>query len=286
MLNVLYLTLITLTRSSQQVAQKEYAKRTVNSSFLYSFIAITSAIPVFLIISGFNLTFRWDLAVYSIIFAITFCVSMVTGFLAIKTGPLSLSALINQYSLMVPALYGIIVFKEPTKVTLFIGIALLVVSLLLVNLKKEKDVGSKISLKWVIFVTIAFVSNGICSTVLNVQQVDFNKLYKSEFLIIGYVIASLILLTLTLIFERKTFASNFKKGWLAGVCGGVSNGASNFLVMVLATLMPVSVYYPVVSASATLLTALIAFFFYKEKMSVQKVVGIAIGVAAIVMLNL
>jgi len=281
----LYLVLATITRSGQQVTQKEYAKRSKNSSYLYSLIATLVAILFYFIISGGRLNFRVELLKYSLLFALTFCISMVTGFLAIKTGSLSVSALINQYSLMVPAIYGIVFLGEPTKATLFIGLGLFVISLLLINLKSG-DKGVKPTLKWIIFLILSFVSNGACATVLKVQQVDFVGMYKSEFMIIGLAVTALVLIALSLIFERKEMGYNLKKGGLFGMIGGALSGANNFLIMTLAILMPASISYPVISASATVLTTLIAYFFYKEKLSLIQFIGIVIGIGAIVMLNL
>ncbi len=281
----LYLVLATVTRSGQQVTQKEYAKRSKNSAFLYSLIATLFAIIFYFIISGGKLNFKVELLKYSLLFALSFCVSMVTGFLAIKTGSLSVSALVNQYSLIVPAVYGIVILGESTKTTLFIGLALFVISLLLINLKSGEK-GVRPTLKWIIFLILSFVSNGACATVLKVQQVDFNGMYKSEFMIIGLAVTAIVLFALSLIFERKEMLYNVKKGGLFGVIGGVLNGANNFLMMVLAILMPASISYPVISASATVLTTLIAYFFYKDKLSLIQLIGIVVGIGAIVMLNL
>lgn len=287
-MEILYLALATFSRSGQQVAQKEYAKRSKNSSFLYSLIAVLVAIIFYFLLpifTGTGLYFNLNILVYSLLFALTFIVSMVTGFLAIRTGSLSLSSLINQYSLIVPALYGIFFLAEPTQTTLFIGIGLFVLSLLLINLKTGQK-GTKITLVWIIYAALSFISNGACATIINVQQRDFNGMFKSEFMIIGLAVSALVLIALSLSFERKDIIYNVKKAGVFGAIGGAFNGLNNFMIMLLAVMLPASVAYPVMSASATVLTTLIAFIFYKEKMSIVQLVGIALGIGAIVMLNL
>jgi hypothetical protein len=88
-----------------------------------------------------------------------------------------------QYSLIIPTIYGLCI-GEPASPFLYVGLALLFVSLLLVNLEK-KGAEKKITLKWIIFVLIAFVANGACSTVQTIQQRTFEGAYKSEFMIIA-----------------------------------------------------------------------------------------------------
>jgi multidrug transporter EmrE-like cation transporter len=57
-------------------------------------------------------------------------------------------------------------------------------------------------------------------------------------------------------------------------------------MMVLAGMLPASVMYPVVSAGGTIATSLAALLIYREKMSRQQLIGLGLGVLAIVALNL
>jgi multidrug transporter EmrE-like cation transporter len=65
----------------------------------------------------------------------------------------------------------------------------------------------------------------------------------------------------------------------------VFNAGINFLFMVLAV-MPASVVYPILSAGGTLITAVVAYFVYKEKLSPMQLVGLGVGIASIVLLNI
>jgi len=55
---------------------------------------------------------------------------------------------------------------------------------------------------------------------------------------------------------------------------------------VLAVMLPASVMYPVVSAGGTITTSLAALLIYREKMSKRQIVGLGIGILAIIALNL
>lgn len=284
-MEVLFLILVMLLTSTQQIAQKEYNKRAPGGSYTFVLIAMIAACIVFLITSGGALEFRLDVSLYSLLFALGYCTSMVMGFLAIKTGSLSLSALIMQYSLIVPAIYGMIMLDEPLKITLFVGLLLLIVSLILVNLGgKEEYV--RPTLKWGVVVGLSFIGNGSCVTVQKVQQVNFDGQYKSEFMIMSIAISVVILLSLVLMFDRKALVHNVKRGGLIAAGSGMCNGVANFLTMVLAGMLPASVMYPVVSAGGTITTSLAALLIYREKMSRRQLLGLVIGILAIVALNL
>lgn len=284
-MSVLYLILVTVTLSAQQIAQKEYDKRARGGAYTYALIAVLAACLVFLVTSGGTLEFRLDVSLYALVFALGYCTAMVTGFLAIKTGSLSLSALIMQYSLIIPAVYGMALLGEPLKITLFVGIALLIVSLILVNLNGTEG-NVRPTLKWAIFAGLSFIGNGTCSTAQKVQQVDFDGKYKSEFMIVGLLTVAVILTVMVLITERRDLIHNVRHGGLICAGSGVSNGICNFLMMVLAGMLPASVMYPVVSAGGTIATSLAALLFYREKMSRQQLLGLGLGVLAIIALNL
>lgn len=284
-MEALFLTSVMLLTSTQQIAQKEYNKRAHGGSYTFVLISMIAACAVFLITSGGVFNFQAEVLLYAVLFALGYCTSMVMGFLAIQTGSLSLSALIMQYSMIVPAIYGMVMLNEPLKLTLFVGLILLIISLILVNLKGKEDY-VRPTLKWAFFAGLSFIGNGFCVTVQKVQQINFEGKYKSEFLIMSVAISVVIMLCLVLLFDRKAISHNIKSGGLIAAGSGICNGVSNFLVMVLTGILPASVMYPVISAGGTITSSLAALLIYREKMSPRQIVGLGIGILAIVALNL
>ena len=69
------------------------------------------------------------------------------------------------------------------------------------------------------------------------------------------------------------------------VCGS-ANVIVNLLVMVLQGLMPVSVLFPLISAGGIIVTYILAKVIYHEKLSRMQKIGYAIGVLAVVFLNI
>lgn len=282
-MNVILLLLIIIGISIQQVAKKAFDSKTTGAAYSFSAASALAAVIVFIITSGGNLSFSTEFAGYSIAFAISYSIALVFSYLAVSTGSLSLTSLVLQYSLIIPAAYGLAVLGEPLKVTLFIGIVLLLVSVVLINFE-DKTQPKLITLKWTIYALLAFLGNGACSTIQKMHQMRFDGAYKNEYMILALIISAAILGVMAIINEKSAIVHNLKSGVLWYTICGLANGLTNFLVLILK--MPASVMFPVISAGGIAATAFVSAFIYKEKMSVQQKAGLVMGIASIVMLNL
>ena len=284
-MNAVFLLIIVICLTVQNVCNKEYNRRVGIGTFTFAAVGSLFALTVFIVTGGGKFTLSTEYLGYSIAFAIAYSTTVITAYYAICTGPLSLSALISSYSLVIPALYGIIILNEPGGAPLIIGIALLLISLVLINLEDKKE-EKKLSLKWAIFAALSFVCNGACSVIQKVQQISCGGRYKSEFMICALFITVSVLMIAALITERKQILPSIKKGTLWSALRGLSNGAVNLLVLVLSLKMAASVMFPVISAGGIVATVFISIFFYKEKMSKKQLLGLILGVGAIILLNI
>ena len=283
--NALFLVIIILGVTVQSVAQKEYNKRVGGGVFGYSAAGVFFALPVFAIgvIGGFN--FSVQALIYSLAFAFVYSMATVFLFLAIESGPLSITNLIVSYSLILPAAYGIIMLGEPISIGLIFGFILLLVSLMLINFENKAE-PKKITLKWVIYVAVAFLCNGACSIVQRLQQINCKGEYKNEFMIIALAISTLSMAIIAAVNEKKNLLTDIKKG--IGWCAlhGISNGVVNLLIIVLALRMPASVSFPIISAGGIVAAFIISVTMYKEKLSKPQLVALVLGVASVILLNL
>lgn len=283
-MNALILILIPFGMCLQQIAKKAYHQKK-GGPFTFSAASAVFSLAVYFFTSGGDLQFSLAILPYSVAFAACFAAALIGSFLAIKHGPLSISSLIFQYSLLIPAFYGFFALGDPVKITLIVGIALLAVSLFLVN-KKDKNEPKKISFRWIVFLLIGFLGNGLCSTVQKIQQMHFAGQYKSEFMIVAMAICAVSLFGTALATERSTISVGIKKGWMWFLFCGLANGGVNYGIMLLTNRLPSSVMFPIVSAGSTVLTCLVSWLFYKERLTKIQTVGLILGILAIVAMNL
>lgn len=274
----------------QQIAKKAYNKKIAGGTFIFTAMSILFALVIFIISAGGKFNFNAEILPFAIGFAVSYGAASIGSFLAIGTGPLSITSLIVQYSLIIPTVYGLISGDSPSPY-LYIGLALLFVSLFLVNIEKKGE-EKQISLKWIIFLLIAFLGNGICSTVQTAQQDVFKTEqnpdgYKSEFMIIALIIAFVSILVAALVFERKGLGAKIKTGAHWYIICGLANGLVNLFVIMLADpKYPTSIVFPVISAGGIVMAALVGVLVYKEKLSVMQIIGMVLGTSSIVFLNL
>ena len=86
--------------------------------------------------------------------------------------------------------------------------------------------------------------------------------------------------------ERREIVPSLKSGGLLMVICGATNGLVNLLVMLASPLVNNSVFFPLISAGGIVLTWIISVTLYKEKLSIKQNIGLVLGIASIVFLNL
>lgn len=284
-MNILLLIAVMVSMLFQSIAQKQYNKRSGNNgTYLFNAICTLSAAILFLCTDENGFDFETALIPYVIGFAVAFGSAILFTFLAIREGSLSFTSLATSYSLIIPTLYGLLFLNESAGLFLYIGITLLVCSLFLINNRKDDG---KFSLKWCIFVLLAFLGNGLCSTVQTAQQLRFAGQYKSEFMIAALLMLSVFFLILSIIKERADIPHCLKRAALFMVLTGVANGLVNLFVMTLVSRgMAASIMFPVISGGGIVLTTLVSVIFYKEKLCGKQYLGLLLGVTSVVCMNL
>ena len=204
--------LCTVTVTVQQVFKKQYSLRCAGGNYFFSASVSFFALLFFLLIPG-KISLGTDILPYSVGFAAVFALATVFSVMALTIGSLAITSLVLSYSLIIPTLYGILFLNEKITPLKCGGILLLLISLFLVRAQtKEDNKASKPTVKWIIYVLVAFVSNGMCSVVQNAQQRRFNGTQNSNFMILALIISTAVLLVLSLIFERHTILNALKKG--------------------------------------------------------------------------
>ena len=291
-MNALYLILIVLGITAQHVTKKRYSQKNGGGTYSFAAISALAAMLVFFVISGGSLHFQASLLLYALGFAITYGCSILFTYLAITEGPLSITSLITSYSLLIPAVYGLIAWGEKFDLYFLIGIVLLAVSIFLIRMapgKTEESGGEQkkqFTAKWLICVLLAFVGSGGCTVVQREQQIAFEGGYKNEFMILALVFVLISMLVCGLVFEKKQMPQNLKNSAPMAAIGGLANGGVNYLVMILSARMDASQMFPIISAGGILMASILSMTVYKEKLSTLQKIGLLLGIASIVVLNL
>ncbi len=171
---LLFITIIC--NSAQQIIQKQYnIKEAKPAPFLFLTVNTVTAMAFFVMSAGFKLNFTPQIIPHSIAFSISYIMGFIGNILAIGCGSLAITALVISYSLILPMLYGAIFLHEHISAMGFAGIAMLLISILLLNFKKERF---EFSPKWLIFVAISFVGNGLCTIIQKINSFALTEISK------------------------------------------------------------------------------------------------------------
>ena len=282
-----YLALCIVIIAAQNAFKKSYGNRCKHGIYAFSTLVTLTAAIFFgvccLVDGGFS--YESGVLPYSVAFGVGYVFSTITGVAALALGSVAITSLILSYSLLLPTLYGIVFLGEPLGTLKIVGLLLLMLSLYLAN-APQKGVGEKkgVSLRWAVLVTVSSIGNGVISIVQKQQLSAFSGAYKNEFMALALLIGVVCLVPFV-IADRKHLRESMRAGALLGVASGVTNGAANLLIMLATALMPASVFYPVMAGGRTIFTYFLSITFYKERLSAVQTTGVAVGVAALVLLN-
>ncbi len=272
----------------QKVCQDRYNARRDSGVFLFSGMISFFAMCFFMAVNR-NWVWSSELIVPAVAFGLSYAAATVFVVLAIKCGSLAKTTLITSYSLMVPALAGLIVLREPLGVPMLVGMVLLVLSLWLTNYRKKTADApkEKITAKWVIFVLLGFIGNGMCSTVQKLTPHFLGSdINQNLYMIAALGLSSVVLITASFLTKETNLKATLKIGAPLALLDGLFNGAVNYLAIYLNQFIPASVMFPVLSAGEIILIVPYSLLVRREKFTAAQWVGFGVGVVSVVLLNL
>ena len=285
-MNYVILAIASLTLTSQNICQRKYNDHSGVGAFLFSGMISFFAMMFFIAVNR-DWSYSAELLIPSSLFALFYSGAMLFMVLGIKYGSLAKTSLIGSCSLLLPSLYGIIMLGDPISPTLIIGTVFLLAALVMVNYQKSSS-EEKISVKWIICVTLLFICNGMCTIVQKSKQIIYGEASNNVFMIVALAMVTVIMLILSLVFkdERRKTKISLRYGWLWAIFCGLANGITNFLIIYLNPRIPASVMFPVISGVGMTLIFLYSLFIRREKFNARQTVGFFVGIASIILLNL
>lgn len=280
MLVIIYFLIIAFA-VAQSMCAKRFSEENDNATVFNGFKALF-ALLLFAImnIKGFKL--HLPTLLYGGLYGFALSVSMYSGYKALSLGKMSLTTLFVSFSVLVPVLYGVLFSKEVLTIFRIFGIAFLLSALLVSNIKKEEK--TKLSnKKWAFFVFLTFITNGFCSVLQKIHQTKFPGEYTNEFMLFAMALCAIVF-TGSMLFKIKAYKHYNGKKY--AVFAGITNGAANYLTLILAGYENALVLFPAISAGTMLLSIICGKALFKEKLATNQYIAIVCGIASVVLLKL
>lgn len=231
----------------------------------------------------------FDIAVipYSILFTLGYTTAVVCSINAYKEGPMMLSSLITQLSMISTTIWGFFFWNSKITANIIIGLLLVITSLILC-LYNRKDIAKsnkKVTSKWIIYISLYFIGNSVASIVQVSEQIDFNATYGDFFMALSTLCSLITYVIIYLKSSRSDAKQILKSSWYIPAFVGVCNFIVNFFIITLATLLSASIVYPVLMIGALAITSIFSIFIFKEKMGWWQWIGVVMGTISILLLS-
>ena len=215
-------------------------------------------------------------------------VSSVCGLYAIKNGTMALSSMFATAGLIVPCVAGIFLYDEQMSVWQWCGVVLFLASSWLL-IGASKKMYASFSLKTVFLLVGSLLSNGITMTLQTVFKRTVTDGSVTAFSFLSFMIPALLLLVFLGGFRLHNPAVCHEKLQRKLILFALISAAALFAVNQLATFAtdkvePV-ILFTFINGGNTIIAAVIAALFFKEKFTVRSTVGILVGVAALVIVK-
>lgn len=264
---------------------KRYNSRHNKGGILFTAFVSVFAMLFFVITDQNGFVFPAKIVVYGIIAGLLYCIASYMTYMAIALGSFAMCMLIISYDLVFSVGYGLIFLKEPASPVTYVGLVIALVSLFLVN-APDKSQKKKFSLKWLATIITATVASGLFVVVMKMQQTAFDNSYTNEFMIVTLGLSAIVLSVGSISTAPKESVYFVRHGLFWAVCAGASNGVTNFLSLALFNIMPISIATPTRASVKIIASFIWAYLIYKERYSRKQLAGVALGVVAIVLLNI
>lgn len=287
-MNYLLLFISVVTDTLRNMYNNHFSKelmKTSRDAVMFNAICGIGAV-VFFICSGAE----WKISGFSMGIALCFAaVTAAAQFLslaALAAGPMSYSVLFTYLGMVIPTIFGVIVYKQPLSTMQVIGFVLMLVTIFLsVDLKKD----SKMSIKWFAYAMGSFVMWGLVGVFQLIHQESEHAGEINGFLMYSFIIMTAIFLIALLVMPKPAGHSfGYMNGKITALIlvSGLILGIVNKINLYLSGAMPSIIFFPIVNGGVIILAELAAIFVFRERPGKKQIAGIVAGIAATCLLGI
>jgi len=181
--------------------------------------------------------------------------------------------------LLIPLLVSILIFGESPTVLQFIGFILSMISIFVLNYRKDVD---GIGGKFTISLFALLVAEGCAGIMAKVFNETGNPVLASHFLFYTFVIAFLLCAIVILAKHERLGFSEIIYGLLIGIPNFLG---ARFVLRALETI-PAVVVYPSRSVGTIVVITIVGTMLFKERLSRQQFAAMGVILVSLVLLNL
>lgn len=206
--------------------------------------------------------------------------------LTAQKGGLSVASVAAKMSVVIPIIFGLVVYKEALGVFKFIGIVLALIAVYLTSYKKGV---TNFNSTLIILVLILFFGSGILDTLVKYVETTYVAPDELEFYAATIFLIAGLLGVLMAFYQFIFNSFNFNlRSLVGGIVLGIPNYFSIFFLLkaLRHPTMDSSTVFTINNVLIVMLTTFTGILFFKEYLSLRNKVGIVLAVLAILMFYL
>ncbi len=219
---------------------------------------------------------------YGSIYGIIICSFLLFKNLSLTSGPVSLTTLIGSCPFILTTLFGVIFMNQDINAMQILGIALIIISLILCISPKK---GEKISIKWLTFCSIFFLAGGGVGILYMLFGASDAAKEINGMMFCAACVATALYFAVGFIINiigKKPCPKIHKSGIPFILLCGIASCTYMRMNLYLSTVIPSLVFFPLSNSSVVILSTLSGVLLFKEKLSKLQILGMIIGLAALV----
>jgi drug/metabolite transporter (DMT)-like permease len=242
-------------------------------------VALTLSLAMFAA-NGYNpaSTFTIGLAVVS---GLLYICGMYLGMTTIGRRGASIAVSASQLSVLIPVSLSVTIYGDSLSTTQLIGVGVALVSLPLLA-AKDTGLSGALDRDTLVLIVAQLVVQGFAQFASKVLVASGLGGERDAFFVVVFVAATLMTIPVALRHRGEIKRDDFAYGGVVGVC----NIGANLSTLLALTLLPGAVVFPLVNSGGLLLVTLLAWLIFKERISRVNALGIALTLAAVLLINL
>lgn len=197
---------------------------------------------------------------------------------------LSVAAVATKMSLVIPIVFGVIVYQESTGIIKIIGILIALIAVYLTSIKTTG--GIPITKKNLIFPVLVFIGSGVIDT--SIKFLETHYVAKNDIPVFSATVFGFAAIVGIITLASKAITGTFKiafKNIIAGIVLGVPNYFSiYFLIQALRhDSMDSSTVFTINNVAILLVSTLAGILFFQEKLTLKNWIGIILAIISIIL---
>ncbi|QEG20214.1 EamA family transporter [Mariniblastus fucicola] len=201
---------------------------------------------------------------------------------------ISATSVVSVLSMLIPIVFAAMVWGDKPQLIQSAGIALAFISLILIGVKPQRqataiaDSAAESAWKGPLILGGFFLLCGLA----RVAQEAFKHLspvtQKPTYLLAAFLVAAIPSMIVLLWRRQKLLPMEL----MIGAAMGIANGCQTLFTLKTLDYMEGFIFFPVSSAGSIIFTMFVAVVWLEERLGRRAIIGIAIAVAALIMMNL